>query len=112
MRLGELQNTLDAVDDLAILYVLPDVQVNEKTRRHVNERGLRPDVQFLVDPGSATIDRLGLRKPNPMAVEAGVPHPSTYVLDRSGTIRLVDVRENYHEWLDSKVLRDTLAELP
>ena len=51
-------------------------------------------VRFLVDPGSRAIDALRIRRPDPEAVEMGVPHPATYVLDREGVIRFVDVRED------------------
>ena len=111
MRLGELQHTFDAIDDLVILYVLPDVQVNAKTRRFVDELGLRAQVHFLVDPNSATIDSLGLRKADAEPMERGVPHPSTYLLDRQGIVRFVDVRENYHIWIDPSLLRQELAKL-
>ena len=94
---------------MAILYVLPEQQVNEKTLRFIDEAGLREDVTFLVDPGSAAIDLLGIRKPDPEPMEAGVPHPTTYLIDPDGTVRFVDVRVDFHEWLDSEYLAEIVA---
>ncbi len=98
--------------DLVVLYVLPDNQVNDKTVRFIDELGLRDRVRFLADPGSATIDRLGLRRPNAEPIERGVPHPATYVLDREGIVRFVDVREDFHIWLDAALLVDVLGTIP
>jgi peroxiredoxin len=98
--------------DLVVLYVLPDVQVNEKTLRFIDELGLRDRVRFAVDPGSRTIDRLGLLKADPEPMELGVPHPATYVLDREGRVRFVDVREDFHIWLDAETVVAALREIP
>jgi peroxiredoxin len=98
--------------DLVVLYVLPDSQVNDKTLRFIDELGLRDRVRFLSDPGSRTIDRLGLRKADPEPMEVGVPHPATYVLDREGFVRFVDVREDFHIWLDAGVIVAALQKIP
>ncbi len=98
--------------DLVVLYVLPDSQVNDKTLRFIDELGLRDRVRFLSDPGSRTIDRLGLRKADPEPMEVGVPHPATYVLDREGFVRFVDVREDFHIWLDAGVIVAALRKIP
>ena len=37
-------------------------------------------------------------------MEQGVPHPATYLLVQNGVIRFIDVREDYHLWLDPEVL--------
>ncbi len=70
-----------------MLYVLASNQINERTLRFINELGLRARVRFLSDEGSAVIDQLELRRENPEPIEAGVPHPATYLLDREGVIR-------------------------
>ena len=98
--------------DLVVLYVLPDSQVNDKTLRFIDELGLRDRIRFLSDPGSRTIDRLGLRKADPEPMEVGVPHPATYVLDREGFVRFVDVREDFHIWLDAGVIVAALQKIP
>ena len=107
----ELRQALEAMPDVAILYVLANEQVNPKTIRFIDGNNLRDRVRFLRDPESATIDRLGLRRPDPEEMEAGVPHPATYVLDREGVIRLVDVREDFHIWLDSERVLEALESI-
>lgn len=108
----ELREAFAAEDDLVIVFVLPDNQVNAKTLRFIDGLGLRDRVRFAVDPSSRSIDALRLRKPDPDAMEAGVPHPATYLLDREGNVRFVDVREDYHIWLDPSVVTAALATVP
>lgn len=94
-----------------VLWVMADNQINARTRVFIDEAGLRDRIRFLADPGSQTIDRLGLRRPNPEPIELGVPHPGTYLLDELGVIRFVDVREDYHIWLAPEVLVAELGKL-
>ena len=108
----ELRRELGEIEDLAILYVLPDNQVNAKTVRFIDGNGLRQRVQFLRDPDGRAIDQLGLRRANPEPIEVGVPHPATYVLDREGRVRLVDVREDFHIWLDPEPIIAALERIP
>ena len=108
----ELRRELGDLEDLEILYVLPENQLNDKSRRFIDGNGLRDRLTFLIDPGSRAIDRLRIRKPDAEPLEAGVPHPTTYLLDRQGRIRLVDVREDYHVWLDPEAVRAELDRLP
>ncbi len=100
------------MQDLVILYVMAGNQINQKTLRFIDELGLRERVHFLVDPGSALIDRMGLRKQEPEPIERGVPHPATYLLDRQGVIRFVDVRKDFHVWLDPDFTAAALSTLP
>ena len=90
---------------------MADNQINERTLRFIEETGLRSRVRFLADEGSSVIDRLGVRKLDPEPMEAGVPHPTTYLLDRDGVVRFLDVREDFHIWLDPKLLARELANL-
>jgi len=64
------------------------------------------------DENSTAIDTLGLRKQNPEAIEDGVPVPATYVLDREGVVRFVDVRKDFHVWVDPAEILGALAKLP
>ncbi len=107
----ELRQRFEGVDDLAVLWVMADNQVNAKTLRFIESLGLRQRVHFGVDPGSTAIDRLGIRLENPMPIEAGVPHPTTLLLDAGGVVRFVDVRRDFHAWLDPALLEDALAAL-
>lgn len=108
----ELRKALAGTEDLVILYVMADNQINRKTLWFIDGNGLREDVVFLQDPGSAAIDRLGLRRPNPEPIEQGVPHPSTFVLDREGIVRMLDQRVDFHIWLDPGPILDALAAIP
>jgi peroxiredoxin len=105
----ELRQTFEAASDLHIVYVMAESQINDKTLRFIDGLGLRERVLFAVDPGSRSIDRLGLRLENPEPMEVGVPIPTTYLLDRQGIVRFADVRLDYHIWLDSSFLREALA---
>ncbi len=108
----ELREAFAEHDDVVIVYVLADSQVNDKTLRFIDGMGLRERIRFAVDPGSAAIAELGLRKADPEPIEQGVPHPATYLLDADGVIRFVDVRTDFHVWIDSAVLVEALAALP
>jgi peroxiredoxin len=107
----ELRRDLADAEDLVILYVMPEEQINAKTRRFIDENRLREKVRFLADPDSRLIGALGLAKADPEPIEAGVPHPATYLVDRAGRIRMADVREDFHIWLASAAIRDALARL-
>ncbi len=108
----ELRQAFASNDDLRILWVMADNQVNEKTLRFIDGLGLREHIHFAVDPESRAIDSLRIRLENSEEIEAGVPHPTTYLLDREGVVRFVDVRRDYHMWLDPTLVREALAEVP
>lgn len=60
--------------------------------RIVSEQGgPPPEVTFLSDPGHRVIDRYGLLNPS----GRGWPHPTTYVIDRRGTVRWKFTEVNY-----------------
>lgn len=94
-----------------IVWVMSEAQINERSRVFIDELGLAERILFLSDPKSQLIRDLGILKENPEAIEKGVPHPTTLLLDRSGIVQFVDVRENYHFWLDPAALSDVLARL-
>ncbi|GBD33627.1 hypothetical protein HRbin33_02622 [bacterium HR33] len=48
------------------------------------EDGRVPDYIFLSDPGHRVIDRYGLLNPDD---PRGIPHPTTYVIDKQGIVR-------------------------
>ena len=105
----ELRETLADEPDIAIVWVMADEQINEKSIRFIEGMGMRERIVFARDPGSAAIDTLGIRLEEAEEMEAGVPHPTTWVLDSDGIVRFVDSRHNYHFWLDSTLLKPALA---
>ena len=94
-----------------LVWVMSDAQINERTRVFIDELGLAQRILFLSDPRSQLIRELGILKSNPENIEKGVPHPTTLLLDRAGVVRFVDVREDFHFWLDPAALVAALADL-
>jgi peroxiredoxin len=107
----ELRDFFAATPDLKIVWVMSDAQINDRTRVFIDELGLADRILFLADPGSRLIRELGILKQNPEPIELGVPHPTTLLLDRNGKIRFVDVREDFHFWLDPESMTEALADL-
>jgi peroxiredoxin len=93
-----------------VLYVLASHQVNPKTHAFIRDQALGERVRFLVDADSAAIDALGLRRPEPEPIEAGVPEPATYVIDRAGVVRFADVRSDFQIWIDPATVIAALQE--
>ena len=98
-------------DDVLIVWVMAEAQINERTRVFVDELRLADRVLFVSDPKSRLIRTLGILKEDPEPIEQGVPHPTTLLLDREGMIRFVDVRRDYHFWLDPKQTLERLVTL-
>jgi peroxiredoxin len=107
----ELREALARIPDLRIVWVMSDVQINDRTRAFIDELGLADRILFLADPKSRLIRELGILKQDPEPIEKGVPHPTTLLLDRKGRIRFLDVRKDYHIWLDPKAIDQALAQL-
>jgi peroxiredoxin len=107
----ELREAFEATPDLRIVWVMSEAQINERSRIFVGELGLAERILFLSDPKSQLIRDLGILKQNPEMMEKGVPHPTTLVLDEAGIVQFVDVREDFHFWLDPAALSDVLARL-
>jgi peroxiredoxin len=99
----------EATPDLRIIWVMSDAQINDRSRIFIDELGLAERILFLSDPKSQLIRDLGILKENPESIEIGVPHPTTLILDKEGIVQFVDVRENYHFWLDPAAMTDVLA---
>ncbi len=101
----------EATPDLRIIWVMSDAQINDRSRIFIDELGLADRILFLADPKSQLIRDLGILKEDPESIEIGVPHPTTLVLDKAGIVQFVDIRENYHFWLDPEAMTDVLARL-
>lgn len=70
--------------------------------------GAKPDFTFLSDPGHRVIDRYGLLNPdNPR----GIPHPTTYVIDRKGVVRWKFTEVNYKIRPTNKMIMDAVMKL-
>jgi peroxiredoxin len=88
---------------------MAECQINDRTRAFIAEYGLRDHVIFASDRDSQLIRRLGILNVDPEPMELGVPHPTTYVLDRRGIVRFVDVREDFHIWLAPERIASELS---
>ena len=97
--------------DLRVVWVMSEVQINDRTRVFIDELGLADRILFLADPKSRLIRELGILKDDAEPIEKGVPHPTTLLLDREGRIRFVDIRTDYHIWLDPDAVKEVLARL-
>ena len=107
----ELREALAGTPDLRVVWVMSEVQINDRTRVFIDELGLADRILFLADPQSRLIRELGILKDDPEPIEKGVPHPTTLLLDRQGRIQFVDVRTDYHIWLDPTAVKEVLARL-
>jgi len=107
----ELRKVFEETPDLRIIWVMSDAQINQRSRVFIDELGLADRILFLADPKSQLIRDLGILKEDPEDIELGVPHPTTLVLDKEGVVQFVDVRENYHFWLDPAAMSDVLVRL-
>jgi len=52
---------------------------------------------LLSDPGSKVIDAYGIRNQDAKGRAAGVPHPTVFILDQQGVIRVKLMRDGYKE---------------
>jgi peroxiredoxin len=60
--------------------------------RITKDDGVKPDFPFLSDPGHRVIDRYGLLNESD---RRGIPHPTTFVIDRNGVVRWKFIEINY-----------------
>ena len=95
-----------------IVWVMAISQIDPRTRSFIDEYGLRDRVLFASDQESKLVKRLDLPKEDPEPMEAGVPHPATYLIDSNGNVRFRDVRKDFHIWLAPERIVAELAKLP
>ncbi len=101
---------LSDVPDLTVLYVMSGNQVNPKAIKFIRDHRL-PFV-FLVDADHRVIDQFGVYNDEfHEAIEQGVAHPTTYLLDRDGIIRFKDSRKDFHVWLAAASLKEPLGRI-
>ena len=70
--------------------------------------GRKPDYPFLSDPGHRVIDRYGLLNPT----SQGLPHPTTYVIDRQGIVRWKFTEVNYKIRPTNQMVLAALGQVP
>jgi len=106
----ELREALEGID-VTVVYVMASNQINPKARRFLDEKGLAERIRIVSDPESRVIEALGVLRENAEPIEKGVAHPATFVIDRSGHVRLADVRTDFQIWIDPTVLRESLESI-
>ena len=70
----------------------------------ISADGTKPDFTFLSDPDHRVIDRYGLLNTG----GKGWPHPTTYVIDRKGTVRWKFTEVNYKIRPTNQMILDAL----
>lgn len=89
---------------------IDDPERIEQMRRRVADEqdSAPPDYLFLTDPAHRVIDRYGLRNPDD---PRGIPHPTTFVLDRDGVVRWKFVETDYRVRPTNEMIMDALGNL-
>ena len=78
--------------ELLVVSIDPKPDLRKMADKISAEDGRRPDFPFLSDPGHRVIDRCGLLN---LDDPRGIPHPTTYVIDRRGIVRWKFTEVNY-----------------
>ena len=95
-QLAELRSLLDSEleRDTELLVVSVDGESETRTTvARISRDSVQPDFRFLMDEDHAVIDRYGIL--NQSGSRRGIPHPATYVIDKSGIVRWRDVQTDY-----------------
>ncbi len=89
---------------------IDDAERIEQMRQRVAEEQDTdpPDYLFLSDPGHQVIDRYGLRNPDD---DRGIPHPTTFVLNRDGVVRWKFVETDYRVRPTNEMILEALARI-
>lgn len=112
-QLTELRTLLgpDLKEDTEIVVVsVDDDEETGRTIARVGQDGTAPDFTFLSDLDAAVIGRYGILNPN-AGRRAPLPHPATYVIDRQGVIRWLDVETDYKVRPTNDAIRAALLKL-
>jgi peroxiredoxin len=95
--------------ELLAVSVDPKADLQKMVDRISKEDGQAPDYVFLSDPGHLVINRYGLLNPND---PRGIPHPTTYVIDRRGVVRWKFTEVNYRVRPTNAMILDALKAIP
>ena len=113
-QFGTLKDLLDANARRTnqILAVSPDDREGGRKmiERVTTESGRPPGFPLLADPEFKVINRYGVFNPNPVGGHK-VPHPSVFVIDRSGTVRWKYLDAEKQTRPDNADILKALAEL-
>jgi hypothetical protein len=78
------------VELLALSIDAPDLL--QKMIDRISADGVKPSYTFLSDPGHRVINRYGLLNADD---KRGIPHPTTFVIDKDGVVRWKFIEINY-----------------
>ena len=95
--------------ELVAVSVDPKADLQKMVDRIAKEDGRVPDYVFLSDPGHQVINRYGLLNPDD---PRGIPHPTTYVIDRRGVVRWKFTEVNYKVRPTNAMILDALKAIP
>ncbi|MBI3983366.1 MAG: redoxin domain-containing protein [Gemmatimonadetes bacterium] len=95
--------------ELLAVSVDPKDDLQKMVDRISQEDGKLPDYVFLSDPGHRVIDRYGLLNPDD---QRGIPHPTTYVLDKRGVVRWKFTEVNYRIRPTNEMILEALRSMP
>jgi peroxiredoxin len=93
------------VELIAVAIDPPDLL--QKMTDKISADGIPASFTFLSDPGHRVIDRYGLLNPNGQ----GWPHPTTYVIDKQGTVRWKFTEINYKIRPTNQMVLEALAKV-
>lgn len=113
-QLSELRTLLDAElkkDTELVVVSVDDENETRMTISRVGRDGVEPDFAFLSDPDHRVIDRYGIFNPNG-GRRGPLPHPATYVIDKAGVVRWLDVQTDYKIRPTNAMILDALKKLP
>jgi peroxiredoxin Q/BCP len=93
--LVQLQENHQAIEDAGIQLVGISYD-GTKVLKTFSDR-MKITFPLLSDPGSKTIDAYHIRNQAARGKTEGIPHPGTFIVDRSGVIRAKLFLENFRE---------------
>ncbi len=112
-QLTELRTLLDPElkqDTELVVISVDDEDETRMTISRVGKDGNEPDFVFLSDPDHRVIDRYGILNPNG-GRRGPLPHPATYVIDKAGVVRWLDVQTDYKIRPTNAMILDALKKL-
>ncbi len=107
MQLNGLLDDQGRQDTELIALSIDPPDLLRKMARQVAARGRTPTFTFASDSGHRVIDRYGLLNEQ----SPGWPHPTTYVIDRTGVVRWKSTEINYKVRPTNQMVMDALDKL-